>query len=205
MVRVKICGITTLDDALAAADAGADALGFVFAKSPRKINPGKAAKIIKALGPWVSTVGVFVNEAPKRILAIARDCALGCVQLHGDEPPEILGSLKGLRIIKSFRVAAAEDLRPTRRYGHCTYLFDTKVSGRFGGTGTCFDWTLLTQAKIARPYILSGGLTPETVSQAVGMLHPYGVDVSSGVEKSPGKKDPKLLKRFIENAKKNIE
>ncbi len=203
MVRVKICGITSLKDARMAVDCGADALGFVFAKSPRKISLQDARSIIRALGPWISTVGVFVDESPANIKKIAQFCGLSSVQLHGNEAPRGLEALFPLKVIKAFRVSSKADLRGLESYSPDAFLFDAKMAGQYGGTGKSFDWDLLKGVKVARPLILSGGLVPDNVRQAIRVVRPYGVDVSSGVEKSPGKKDPEKVRKFIINAKDN--
>lgn len=202
MVRVKICGITNLADAQHAVASGADALGFVFAKSPRQVKPADVAHIVRRLGPWVTTVGVFVNEPIRSILEIADQCSLSAVQLHGDEKPEMLEGLKGVRTIKAFRVGADFCAADARRYGVDAFLFDAKVEGRYGGTGHSFEWKLLRDARFGRPVIISGGLDASNVAKVVRMLSPYGVEASSGVESKPGKKNPKLVERFIRNAKK---
>lgn len=201
MTRVKVCGITNIKDAQLAVSLGADAIGFVFAKSPRRVTPEKAAEISKNLGPWVSRVGVFVNEKPSAIKRIARKCALDAVQLHGDESPAVLKSLKGLKVIKAIRVG--DDFRAKQIAGYApdAFLFDTKTSGQYGGTGKVFDWKVLDRAKTKRPVILSGGLNPANVTEAIRRVKPYGVDVSSGVEEKPGKKNSRLLKEFMKNAK----
>lgn len=202
MVKVKICGITNLKDAKQAVASGADALGFVFAKSPRKISVSKAAAIRRELGPFVATVGVFVNESPARIKKIAAACGLSAVQLHGNESPAVTKSLKPLTVIKAFRVAGSADLNGLSKHKASAFLFDTKVKGAFGGTGKSFDWKILKKKSFAAPVILSGGLNPVNVGQAVRMVRPFAVDASSGVEKFPGKKDPAKVKAFIQNAKK---
>ena len=186
-----------------AVDCGADALGFVFAKSPRKVSVKVASSITRALGPWVSTVGVFVDESPAKIRDIARTCRLTAVQLHGNESPQGLAGFSPFKVIKAFRVSTKEDLRNLRNFIVDAYLFDAKVSGQYGGTGKSFDWNLLASANIPRPVILSGGLDSRNVRQAIRTVQPYGVDVSSGVEKSPGKKDPAKVREFILNAKEN--
>lgn len=202
MVRVKICGITNLEDAKIAMDAGADALGFVFAKSPRKISVSEAQKITRVLDPWVASVGVFVNESPAEILRVVSRCHLTAVQLHGEETQKDILKLKGLKVIKAFRVAQKSDLTAIKGYNATAYLFDAKVNGLYGGTGQSFDWSILKSNKIMAPIIVSGGLNVKNVHEAVRLLRPYGVDVSSGVEKYPGKKDKKLVREFIQNAKK---
>jgi len=201
MTRVKICGITNLRDAEDALRFGADAIGFVFAKSSRRVSVSEAKRIACTLGPWVSTVGVFVNESTENILRVVSECRLSAVQLHGDEPPSQLICLRPARIIKAFRVSEKADLKATAGYEADAYLFDTKVNDVYGGSGKSFDWSLLKSSGIKKPCIISGGLNPDNVRTVVRRLAPYGVDVSSGVEKSPGKKDPGLVKRFIQNAK----
>lgn len=204
MVRVKICGITNLVDARAAVEAGADALGFVFAKSPRKISPEKAKGIIGAIGPWTASVGVFVNSTYGEIMRIACTAGLSAIQLHGDESPKLVERLKKtpFKVIKSIRVAGPEDLKDLSRFRPDVFLFDAKVAGQYGGTGKRFDWTILKSKNSQRPFIISGGLSCENVAQAARTPSVYGVDVSSGVERSPGRKDKKLIKEFISRAKK---
>ncbi len=201
VVRVKVCGITNVRDAMTAVDAGADALGFVFAPSPRRVAPAQALEIIRGVGPWIATVGVFVNEKLKNVKRIASFCGLSAVQLHGNESAAYVKQLAPLKVIKAFRVLEARDLRAVRGYDADAYLFDTKIKGLYGGTGQSFDWKILKSLKISRPVILSGGLDPKNVSRALRVLRPYGVDVSSGVEKAPGKKDAKLVREFIRRAK----
>ncbi len=202
-VKVKVCGITNLKDAQEAIDAGADALGFVFARSPRKISPADARLITRSIGPWVPTVGVFVNEKPDRILKLSQSCGLSAVQLHGDEPAKSLKKLGGLRVIKAFRVDEHFNQDEIDDFDAAdAYLFDTKVETGFGGTGKSFDWRILDTAKIKKPFIISGGLNHSNVAWAAKFFSPYGVDVSSGVEKKPGLKDLELVKKFIENAKR---
>lgn len=204
MTRVKICGITNLADARTAIRAGADALGFVFAKSPRQIKVAEAIDLSRALGPFVTRVGVFANAPYWQVKRIAEECALDVVQLHGDESTLMVQKLRReFRVIKSFRVATAYDLRPVRDYDADAYLFDTKVDGVYGGTGVTLPWEILKQVKFERPVILAGGLNSRNVGEVIRLLRPYGVDVSSGVEKSPGVKDPKLLREFVINAKKD--
>jgi phosphoribosylanthranilate isomerase len=201
VTRVKICGITNRGDAEDALCFGADAIGFVFAQSPRQISVNDAKKISRAVGPWMTTVGVFVNENERNILRIASECRLSVIQLHGDEPASELHRLKPYKVIKAFRILEKEDLNKTKGYNADAYLFDTKVSDVYGGSGKSFDWALLRSTRVPKPYIVSGGLTPQNVKTVIRILSPYGVDVSSCVEKSPGKKDTKLVKRFIHNAK----
>ncbi len=203
MVRVKICGITNVSDARAAETAGADAVGFVFAKSPRQVTPEKAVLIIRALGPWIAKVGVFVHADFQTILRTVRHCGLTAVQLHGDEPDALARRLRkeGVTVIRAVRVGGALDRRQILKWSADAYLFDTRSQTVFGGTGRRFDWALLKKFKAKKPIIVSGGLNPGNVRLAVKTLKPYGVDTSSGVERSPGKKDPVKLKKFVHRAK----
>ena len=205
MVKVKICGITNLDDALCSAGYGADALGFVFwSGSPRHVKARQAAAITAKLPPFVMRVGVFVNEAPSVVNSIIRDAGLDAVQLHGEEPPSYCARIKGARVIKAFRVKDGDVLALMEKYRACAYLLDAFKEGVPGGTGRVFDWKIAARAgKSGRAIILSGGLTPDNVSEAVRRVRPYAVDVSSGVERAPGKKDRAKLKKFILQAKYN--
>jgi phosphoribosylanthranilate isomerase len=197
MTRVKICGITNQEDALFAADAGADALGFVFyAQSPRCIAPDRAREIILRLPPFVAKVGVFVNEELDRVREIMAHCHLDYVQLHGDETPEQVAALSP-RAIKSVRVRSAADIERLAQYQAVAYLLDAYHPTKPGGTGETWDWELATVAKRYGPVILAGGLTPDNVADAIGRVHPYAVDVSSGVEAAPGVKDHQKVQRFI--------
>ncbi len=202
MIRVKICGITSVADALMAAEAGADAIGLVFAKSSRQVSVAQAAKISRAVGPWISVVGVFVNEKPETISRVAMACPLTALQLHGDESPEEIKRLGGYKKIKAFRIENKADLKALTRYNTDAFLFDAKAGNAYGGTGKTFDWKALQGLKIKTPWILSGGLSVKNIGQALKSVTPYGVDVSSGVEKRPGIKDAKLVKEFIRIAKK---
>jgi len=190
MTKVKICGITNLEDALFAAEAGADALGFVFyAKSPRCIAPDRAREIILRLPPFVTKVGVFVNEELDRVTELMAHCSLDYAQLHGDEPPEQVAAL-ALRVIKAVQVRSAADIERLAQYQAVAYLLDTYHPTKPGGTGETWDWELAAAAKQYGPVILAGGLIPENVGEAIERVHPYAVDVSSGVEAAPGIKDP---------------
>ncbi len=190
MTRVKICGITNKDDALAAAKLGAWALGFIFYKqSPRYVSPFKAKKIIDELPPFVTPVGVFVNLKEGAVMDIAEFCGISTLQLHGDESPQYCRRLKKFKLIKAFRVKEDFNISGLGEYPVSAYLFDGHEKGVFGGTGKTFDWDIIKEKKIPKPVILSGGLSPENVASAVRGLSPYAVDVSSGVEKEPGKKD----------------
>ncbi len=197
MTRVKICGITSVEDAAAAVEAGADALGFVFVPgTPRLIRPEAAARIVGELPPFVTTVGVFVNQPLAEVLRIAAQCGLQAAQLHGEEPAEYSRRIP-VRVIKAIRVREAEDLRAMATYPAHAFLLDAFVEGQRGGTGTSISWELARQAKGRVPIILAGGLRPETVGEAVRAVRPYGVDVSSGVERSPGRKDHEKVREFI--------
>jgi phosphoribosylanthranilate isomerase len=203
MMRVKICGITNLEDALLAADLGAHALGFIFyPKSPRSVRPEVARDIINNLPPFVMTVGVFVDEEAEAVRAIAETAGLDWVQLHGKEPPDYCCELKR-RVIKGFRVkdASSLSLLPAYRESVQAFLLDTYKAGTAGGTGVTFDWELARKAGELGPIILAGGLTPANVAQAIHAAQPAGVDVASGVEAAPGKKDPGKLREFFEAVK----
>jgi phosphoribosylanthranilate isomerase len=201
MVRVKICGITTLDDALMAVAAGADALGFVFYdKSPRNISPVQAAAIIATLPPFVQTVGLFVNEETERINWTAAYCGLDLVQLHGDETPEDCLEVNH-RVIKAFRMKSIVSIEPLQSFQVAGYLLDAWCPDSYGGTGLTFNWEMAAAARQYGRIILAGGLTPENVVEAIRQVEPYAVDVSSGVESAPGKKDREKVRRFIAMAK----
>lgn len=199
-VKVKICGITNLEDALAAADYGADALGFVFYKgSPRYISPEAAREIIRQLPPLITTVGVFVDETPERIEETLRHVPIDVAQLHGHEPPELC--ILSRRVIKAIRVKELSDLEPLKKYRVSAYLLDTYTPESLGGTGQIFNWDIAVAAKEFGKVILAGGLNPENIERAIRWVRPYGVDVSSGVEEEKGKKDLKRMRLFIERAK----
>ncbi len=199
-VRVKICGITRKDDALRAVEYGADALGFVFySRSPRSLQPEAAGEIIAELPPFVTTVGVFVNEEPSRIDEILRITGIEVVQLHGDEPPESCSCWP--RVIKAFRVRELTDLDALSGYKVSAYLLDTYSPESYGGTGQLFNWDIALDAKRFGPVVLAGGLTPDNVERAVRWVRPYAVDVSSGVELEKGIKDAEKVRLFIERAK----
>lgn len=201
--RVKVCGITCSEDARLAADAGADAIGFVFAPSPRRTTIEAAAEAAAALPPWVCTVGVFVDEELGAVTDIVRSVGLTDVQLHGSEPPGYARALRRacpVRVIKAFRVGDASVIRQMEPYrGVCSaLLLDACVPGAAGGTGRTFDWALAVAAKgLGVPVILAGGLTPENAAEAVRRVRPYAVDTSSGVEAAPGRKDPGRVRAFL--------
>ena len=203
MVRIKICGITNEKDALWAVNLGADYLGFNFYRnSPRKISPKLGAQIIGKLPSFTQPVGVFLNEEIKTVKRIAEKCRLNMVQLHGEETPEYCRELQAqsprVRIIKAFRIRDKENLEEMEQYGVDYYLLDSYVPGIEGGTGEIFNWDLAVEAKqFGKPVFLAGGLTPENVVQAIEKVDPYGVDVASGVERTPRRKDYGLMREFI--------
>lgn len=201
-VRVKICGITSVDDALAAVAAGADALGFMFyERSSRKISLETASTIKSALPPFVVRVGVFA-DATENVIRSATLCGLNALQFHGSEPPDFLRRFSPMTTIKAFRIQNASSLAQLSAYNTSAWLLDNYTPAQLGGTGTAFNWDLACEArKLGRPIILAGGLTPENVAEAVRKVRPYAVDVSSGVESSPGRKDPNKVAAFIRAAK----
>jgi phosphoribosylanthranilate isomerase len=200
MVRVKICGITTLDDALAAVHCGADALGFVFAEgSPRRVKPDLAKAIIDALPPFVQCVGVFVDAPVNTIAQIQDHCSLDLVQLHHKEAGEMI-SRWGRRAIKAVQVQGPSPER-AEAFLPATLLLDSYHPHKHGGTGQTFDWSLVSEIARRHPIILAGGLTPGNVSEAIRTVRPYAVDVSSGVEADPGKKDQVKVAEFVRRAK----
>ena len=200
MVKVKICGITNLGDALNSVKAGCNALGFVFyRKSPRYITPEKASRIIKHIPAHILKIGVFVNAEEKTIKRIARLCNLDMLQFHGNESPKFCQKFKGYKIIKAFRVKDKIELKNLLNYKTFAYLFDTFVKSKMGGTGRKFDWKRVRGLKsLRKPIFLSGGLNAKNVAEAVKQVHPDWVDVSSSVEIKPGKKDYKKVKKLIE-------
>ena len=202
MVKIKICGITNLEDALLAAELGADALGFIFfAQSSRKVDPEAARSIIAQLPPFVASVGVFVDETAAVVQELAARVRLDWVQLHGQESPEYCWNL-GRRVIKGFRIQDEDSLRLLADYQGAaqSMLLDTYKKGQVGGTGEIFDWHLARKAKKYGHIILAGGLTSENVAQAIATALPVAVDAASGTEAAPGKKDPAKLRAFFEAA-----
>jgi len=216
MIKVKICGITNLQDAQIAAQARADFLGFIFhPTSPRNVSPDQVRRIVAQLRPEVPIsnpqpplpaphmVGVFVDRSLDAVWHTASHCGLDYVQLHGAESPEMVAALRarGLSVIKSFRVRKEAPVEEMKHYQALAFLLDTHVPGKAGGTGRSFDWKLAAQAASVGPILLAGGLRPDNVAQAIGIAQPWGVDVSSGVEAQPGRKDPNKVQTFISAAK----
>lgn len=202
-LKIKICGITRIEDAQAAVQFGADMLGFNFSKaSPRRVNHETAARIIRALPASVARVGVFVDAVEEDVRQAVSACALDTLQFHGNESPDFCAQFSGLRVIKAFRMQSEHSLADLPQYSTQAWLLDSYVPGQSGGTGAVFNWDLAIAAKaLGRPIILAGGLTAENVAQAVQRVRPYGVDVASGVESAPGLKDPDKMRRFIEAAR----
>ena len=200
-VKVKICGMTQLKDAVLAVEQGADAVGFIFyKKSPRSVNMKEVREIISKLPPFVDTVGVFVNESADQVNKVAEYCGLDLVQLHGEESPSYCRKIQR-RVIKAFRVKDLQSIKQLEKYSVSGFLLDTFTENLHGGTGKVFDWNLVHPAKKVGPVILAGGLTPRNIRQAISQARPCGVDVCSGVEKSPGIKDPEKVRAFLNNIK----
>lgn len=203
MIRVKICGITRVADAEKAVELGADALGFIFAKSPRQITHQKAREITRRISPFVKTVGVFVNERPAKIREIMDFCGLDLVQLHGNESVSACSELAP-RVIKAFRVQGEESLLQIAEYKNHVraILLDAYQKGLNGGTGKTFDWRLAVKAKkTGIPMVLSGGLDADNITEALERVNPFAIDISSGVEKRPGIKDHGRMRAFMRKIK----
>ena len=213
--RIKICGITTVEDAVAVAQAGADAVGLNFyPMSRRSVSREMAGRIVEVLPPEVVKVGLFVNAAADEVIETFDGLGLDLIQLHGDEPPEFLASLGDRPVMRAFRVGP-EGLGATRDFLEACgrlacmpklTLLDAYRPGTYGGTGLLADWARLKSypsvvSLAAPPLVLAGGLTPDNVAEAIGAVHPSGVDTASGVERSPGRKDPDLVRRFVESAR----
>ena len=199
-VKVKVCGMTSLKDALVAVEGGADAVGFIFyKKSPRSVTMKTVREIVLELPPFVDTVGVFVDETAEQVNKIADYCNLDIIQLHGDESPTFCKKIRR-KVIKAFRIKDMQSVKKLSSFQVSGFLLDTFSENLHGGTGKVFDWNLALPAKKFGPVIMAGGLTPNNVQQAVRQIRPYGVDVCSGVESEPGIKDHKKVRAFLKNA-----
>ena len=204
-VRIKICGITRLADALCAAEAGVDGLGFIFAaRSPRQVAPATARAIIDQLPPLVAAVGVFVDEEPGRVAAIVRECGINLIQLHGAESPAYCRELRAClaapcHLLKAVRVGARTTTAEVAPYSEAVhgFLLDTYHQGVVGGTGQTFDWTLIDRLALAKPFLLAGGLDADNIGEALAQVNPYGVDGNSGLEDAPGHKNHDRIRRFV--------
>jgi phosphoribosylanthranilate isomerase len=203
MVFTKVCGMTNPGDASEAADAGADAIGLIFADSPRRVNVEEARKISIALPDGVLKVGVFVDAEAEEVLRIAREVGLDLAQLHGDETPETVAAIRGagLPVMKAVRVRNAEALGTLELYEADLFLLDAWSARARGGTGERFDWELAKSVKGRDNIVVSGGLSPENVREAIEFFEPYGVDAVSSLEERPGKKDGERVRRFVRAAK----
>lgn len=202
-IRVKICGITNVEDALASVGAGADALGFMFYEaSPRNVTARAVSEIVVRLPYFVEKVGVFVDAREETVRRVIGECGLDTLQFHGEETPEFCQKFSPIKVYKAFRIQDLESLQSLPAYKTDAWLLDSFVPDKPGGTAVKFNWDLAVEAKqIGRPIILAGGLTPENVAEAVRKVQPFAVDVSSGVESSPGRKDHTKVRRFIAEAK----
>ena len=200
MTRVKICGITDPDDARDAVLLGADAIGLNFYEgSPRHIDASRAAAIIESLPAFVSIVGVFVNHPnPQGLEDFALSLGLHAVQLHGNESPDYCSMIQRVKVIKAMRIDSTFKVESLRGFGNRMFLLDTATPLKFGGSGQIFDWSQVYGANAFGSIVIAGGLNPENVGEAVSKLHPFAVDVSSGVESAPGKKSYDRMRRFIE-------
>ncbi len=203
MTRIKICGVTGMDDARDAALLGADAIGLNFhPESPRCVTPERAMRIIDSLPPFVTAVGVFVNYGdPAALEDFATSIRLDAVQLHGDESPDYCRVISRVKVIKAFQVTSEFHVESLRNYPVSGFLLDTYSRDARGGTGRTFDWSRAVGANAFGRIVMAGGLNPENVGALVAALHPFAVDVASGVESAPGRKDYDLMRRFVESVR----
>ena len=202
MVRVKMCGMTNTEDLGKAVYYGASAVGFIFyKKSPRYISPSKVRKLVEGLPPGITPVGVFVNARERQVKDICKLTRINTVQFHGDEDVAYCKRFTDKKVIKAFRVNEFFAFKSVMKYRVDAYLFDTYHDEAYGGTGKTFDWEVLKQFKFNKPVILSGGLTPSNVAQAIETVQPFMVDVCSGIEKEPGIKNPRLIREFFAQVK----
>lgn len=196
-MRIKICGITSVEDARLCVEAGADALGFIFVeRTPRYLTPDACARIVATLPPFVTPVGVFWDHAPGHVKALAEQCRLGALQFHGDEAPEDLVDYR-LPVIKTLKMAGPDDLARMAGYRVAAFLLDSPSRWSEGDSRPPIPWDVAAEAARRYPVLLSAGLTPDNVAAAVSLVRPYGVDVNSGVEARPGRKDPERVRRFV--------
>ncbi len=204
MTKIKICGITNKPDAIVAAALKPDMIGFVFySGSKRYVEPKIVRDIANELPPFIAKVGVFVDLDKNKVLEIAEMCDLDMLQFHGDEAPDYCAGFKdSYKVIKAFKMKDKSSLKIINDYDVDFYMLDAYSEKLKGGTGESFNWKIIENFEFLKPVILSGGLTPDNVRDAIEELSPYGVDVSSGVEMSPGKKDTSLMKKFMENVRK---
>jgi phosphoribosylanthranilate isomerase len=204
MTWIKICGITNIEDGKKATSLGVDALGFIFAPSLRRIEPDVAKKIIRALPKTLLKVGVFVNEEQKEVLRVAEYCGINALQFHGKESPEFCQKFFH-PVFKAIHIRDLESLKDMEKYHDVSILLETYSPVQAGGTGKPFPWEIALKAKEKRNFILSGGLNPGNVGEAIKKVRPWGVDVCSGVETMPGKKDPSKMVEFIKEVRKADE
>ncbi|MCS6970860.1 MAG: phosphoribosylanthranilate isomerase [Planctomycetes bacterium] len=201
-MRIKICGFTQEADVRAALAAGVDLIGLNLAHGPRRLSLAEAAALARLVPPGVGVVALFVDAGEEEILAAASRLRAAAVQLHGDEPPELAERLRArIPVIKAFRIGAAADLDAVIGYPADAYLLDARVAGSVGGTGRCWNYQWLAGRELGRPWFLAGGLTPETVAEAIQRTRPWGVDAASGVEAAPGRKDAERLRAFVTAAR----
>ena len=204
MTWIKICGITNIEDGLKAASLGADSLGFIFAPSPRRVEPATVRAIVQNLSTSVFKVGVFLNHPLSEVKEIAAYCNLNGLQFHGEESPDYCQKFSQ-QVIKTIRIKDLESLKDMAKYPNVSILLDTWSPTQGGGTGTPFPWEIALKAKGERDFILSGGLSPLNVGEAIKKVRPMGVDVCSGVEAVPGKKDPLKMAEFIKEVRQADE
>jgi phosphoribosylanthranilate isomerase len=199
LIQVKICGITNKEDALCAVRCGAGALGFIFySPSPRNISPEDARKIVSALPADLAKVGVFVNESPAEVKRIVEYCGLDMIQLHGDETPAYCHEFPASQIIKAVELKNDDDLNHASRYDVAAILVDSRSAGLYGGTGRKADWELAYRMGSKKPLILSGGLNEDNIEEALKVVAPSALDINSGAESEPGKKDHVKLARIFD-------
>jgi len=204
MTWIKICGITNLEDALKASYLGVEALGFIFAPSRRRVEPSPAKKIIRSLPKTLLKVGVFVDEDPEEVMRIVEYCGLNALQFHGKESPLYCQTFF-YPVFKAIRIKNLDSLREIENYQDVTILLDTYNPQQAGGTGNPFPWEIALRAKEKGNFILSGGLNPDNVGEAIKKVRPWGVDVCSGVEMCPGKKDSSKMAEFVRRAREEDE